>query len=175
MAVNNVVFVVENNYLHEQLIKENFQEEHKHVIKYFRSSADCLSHLDQHPMAVLIDHDLKTLDNKERDALRILEKIKELDQHTQVVFFSETENKQVAQDMLTHGAFDYVTVGPNSYLRLQKVLSNIEATNRHKTDAKRYRLLTWISLLLYVAIMLFIAYLYIKGYIRDQPGDLMEP
>jgi DNA-binding NtrC family response regulator len=171
----NLVFVVENDHFNEKMIKENFHQDHTHEFVYFKSSAACLHQLSLHPMAVLIDHELKTLNKRERDALKILEKIKELDHHTEVVFYSSMENKELAQDMIQHGAYDYVTVSEYSFLKLQKTLSNIEKFIFHKKSTLQYRLWTWISLGFLLTTLLTLLFLYVTGHIQDGKGELLEP
>lgn len=158
----HLVFVVENDHLQENRFRENFQLNQGYTFVYFKSSGACLEQLHLHPMAVLIDHDLRSFNRNQKDAITILEKIRELDHNTEVVFFSKEENQEVARDMVEHGAFDYVVVNNNSLLRLQKTLSNIKTLLRQKKKTAQYRLWVWVALILYTAFVACVAVMYFK-------------
>ena len=175
MKPKNLVFIVENDHFHEDQIRKNFSNDHSHEFVYFKSSTACLNQLHRHPIAVLVDHELKSINKHERDAVKILEKIKELEHHTEVVFFSTEENSEVARDMISHGAFDYITVNDNSLLRLEKALSNIEKLIRHKKSSASYRLWVIISLFIYTIFIVLMFYLYYTGHLHEQAGELIEP
>ncbi|HTF81876.1 MAG TPA: response regulator, partial [Cytophagales bacterium] len=120
------VFVVENNSLEGDLIRDFFKKNNKYEFRYFTDSASCFAALHEHPMAVLIDYDLNTINPKEKDGIRILDRIKELDHDTEVVFFSNHENTEVAVATIKHGAFDYIVLNDNQMLRLENELQTIK-------------------------------------------------
>lgn len=135
------VFVVENNKLERNLIEDCFTGNQKYDFKYFSDSGSCLKALHEHPMAVLIDYDLNTINASEKDGIKILDKIKELDQNTEVVFFSNHENTEVAVATVKHGAFDYIVLNDYKYMRLENELHSIQDHLFHKTESNKYKLL----------------------------------
>ncbi len=171
----NLVFVIENNHFREDKIHENFVHDHDHVFEYFASSSACLAQMHRHPMAVLIDYELKTFNHLESDALKILSTIKENKHHTQVVFFAGKDSLEVSKDVIAHGAYDYVVVGGTQYLRLRKVLENIERLRKHVLSEKKARLMTWIIFALYTGVIIGISIIYLKGYLHAGGGELIMP
>jgi len=175
MKANNLVFVIENDHFYEKRIKENFKNDREHVFVYFKTSTTCINQLYRHPIAVLVDYDLNSLNTREKDALKILAKIKELEHDTQVVFFSTIDSKNIAEDVIKHGAYDYVVVNENSFLRLQKTLANIQHLVDNKNASAAFRKKTWIAFAIYTLIVIVIMILYFMGYMHEREGQLIEP
>lgn len=171
----NLVFVVENQHFRQETIKSYFTEDHTHQFVYFKSSSDCLAELHLHPMAVVVDYELNSIDSNEKDAIKILEKIKELEHHTEVVFFSSIDSVEIANDVIKHGAFDYVVLNSLQFYRLHNILDNIEELKFHKKESKNYRLWTWATLFACGILVTTFFVLYKLGYLHEVGSVLIEP
>jgi DNA-binding NtrC family response regulator len=171
----NLVFVVENDKLQEKNFKFNFTKDHKHEFVYFKSSDDCLKQLHRHPMAILIDYELKTINADEDDGILLLNKIKELEHHTEVVFFSTHDHPKLAEYTIKHGAYDYIVVNDSQYLRLQNVLSNLENQLFHKKSVKQYKIYSITAWALLGLFLLLVIVLQFMGYLQAGSEEIIEP
>jgi DNA-binding NtrC family response regulator len=125
-------------------------------------------------MAVLIDYDLKTINPNENDAITILKKIKTLEHNTEVVFYSHHDSVEVAIATIKHGAFDYIVVNDNQFLRLENELSAINDFLFHKTESKKYKKLFWLVLVLGMIWAIVILILIALGVIKAGNGVWVE-
>ncbi|MCU0429972.1 MAG: response regulator [Cytophagaceae bacterium] len=170
-----LIFIVENDHFHEELIHQNFDKDTHHEFVYFEHSQDCLDQLHRHPMAVFIDYDLRMLDSNEMDALSILDKIKRLEHHTEVVFFSGRESIELAQAALRHGAFDYLVINDYQYIRMKHVIRNIEKKIHDKQalkKAKRFKIIFYTVTIVYIIALVV---LWRMGLLKSNSGTFMEP
>lgn len=169
------VFVVENNKLERNLIKDFFKGNQKYDFRYFMSSADCFAALNEHPMAVLIDYDLKTINASENDGIKILDKIKELEHSTEVVFYSHHENTEVAVATIKHGAFDYIVLNEFHFYRLENELQTIEAHIFHKRQSGKYKFLFWLTLGIGSFWIILVVVLVVLGVLKPGNNVWLEP
>jgi DNA-binding NtrC family response regulator len=169
------VFVVENNKLERNLIRDFFKGNHKYEFRYFTTSAECFAALKEHPMAVLIDYDLKTINSSENDGIKILDKIKELEHNTEVVFYSHHENTEVAVATIKHGAFDYIVLNEFLFYRLENELQTIQEHIFHQKESGRYRFLFLTTLSIGIFWILLVVVLVILGILKPGDNVWLEP
>ncbi|MFN8438098.1 MAG: response regulator [Cytophagales bacterium] len=169
------VFVVENNLLERNMIKSFLKESgSKYDFKFFSNSAECIASLPEHPMAILIDYDLNTINPNEKDAIKILEEIKALENHTEVVFFSTHENTEIAVATIKHGAFDYIVINDNQFLRLENELKTIEEHVFHIDESKKFKKLFIITLSVSIIFILIVMILFFLGILKSGNGVWVE-
>jgi DNA-binding NtrC family response regulator len=169
--MKNIVFIVENESVKSDLIHKFFEKNHHFQFFYFSDSDECLKQLYRHPMAVFLDYDLKSNNSHEKDWLKILEEIKNLNHSTEVIFFSTEDHPEVAKDMIKHEVYDYVVINENRFLRMENILFNIEDHLNAKKLNKRFKVLAYFSVGFVVLWTIAIAILYNMGYIKDGKGD----
>jgi DNA-binding NtrC family response regulator len=172
--MKNIVFIVENEKVKSELIHQFLEKNHHFEFLYFKDSEECLGQLYLHPMAVFLDYDLKTYDSHERDGLKILDEIKNLNHNTEVIFFSSEDHPEVAADTLKHGAYDYVVINENRFRRMENILFNIEDHQNEKKLNKRFKFITYFSVGFVVFWTILVAFLIKFGYLKDGGTDWVE-
>lgn len=170
-----VVFIVENDGLNTRLMADSFSKSHDFEFVYFTDSASCLAALHQHPMAVVVDYGLNTIDETERDGAKILKEIKKLEHHTEVIFFSTHDNAQVATEMVRHGAYDYVVINDARFVRLEKVLNNVVDYLEAKRESFKYKVFTYSVIGAIVAWTLLTIIMFATGRWESKSGVFIEP
>lgn len=171
---NNLVFIVENDAINTSLMSSEFAKNHAFEFVYFSSSSECLKALERHPVAVLIDYDLNSINSSEKDGMKILKEIKKLEHHTEVIFFSTHENTEVAVSSIKHGAYDYIVINDHRFLRLENVLNNLLDYLFAKRETLKYKMLTYGVLGLIAFWTIFTIIMFASGKWTSKPGVLIE-
>lgn len=89
-------------------------------VTYFSNGHDCLSHIDQKPDIIFLDHNMDDLTGFE-----VLKKIKRYNPNIYVVMVSGQENIKTAVDALKYGAFDYVIKDASVCEKMSQTISKI--------------------------------------------------
>lgn len=173
--MKNLVFIVENESVKADLLHQYFDKTHLFEFIFFQTSEECLQQLYLHPLVVFLDYNLQSFDSHERDGLKLLDEIKQLDHHTEVVFFSMEDHPGVAKDTLAHGAYDYVVINENRFRRMENIVFNIQEHLETKRENKRFKFITYVTIGIVVVWTIVVAVLLKLGYLADGGTDWVEP
>jgi two-component system response regulator AtoC len=172
---HNLVFIVENDSFNNRIMTAEFAQNHAFEFKYFTNSADCIKSLDMHPIAVILDYDLNTLNVGERDGLHIMKEIKKREHHTSVIFFSTHENTEIAVTTIKNGAYDYLVINDHRFLRLENTLNNLLEYLDAKRDAQRYKMMSYGVIGAIAVWILITIIMFATGKWASRSGDLIAP
>lgn len=163
MSVSRTVFLVDDDHLHTEMLKEHLDSKLNVNITTFSTGEDCLANLDKNPTVIILDFHLNSEKKEAMNGLQVLQKIKQLKPETEVIMFSGQDQIQVAIDTMRNGAFDYVIKGESAFLRAENVIMNIFKGMRLKEDLKLYKKASMILGIGIVVIIALAIILYIAG------------
>jgi two-component system OmpR family response regulator len=119
------LFLVDDDALFLKSMEIEFMEHADFTIETFATGELCLEHLSNNPDVIILDYHLDGIDQNAMNGLETLDKIKAYKNDIPVVMLSSQDKIEVAINCMHHKAFDYVVKSETSFLRLQKIITNI--------------------------------------------------
>ncbi len=119
------LFLVDDDALFLKSMEIEFMEHADFAIETFATGELCLEHLSNNPDVIILDYHLDGIDQNAMNGLETLGKIKAFNPDIPVVMLSSQDKIEVAINCMHHKAFDYVVKSETSFLRLQKIITNI--------------------------------------------------
>jgi two-component system OmpR family response regulator len=119
------LFLVDDDALFLKSMEIEFMEHADFTIETFATGELCLEHLSDNPDVIILDYHLDGIDATAMNGLETLDKIKAYNNDIPVVMLSSQDKIEVAINCMHHKAFDYVVKSETSFLRLQKIITNI--------------------------------------------------
>ena len=124
-----VIFVVDKNPMHRNLIRYNLELSKFTNVQTFISGEECIYRLQKNLSPDFLITSFFTGNQSGFDFLR---QVLELSPSTQVIFFDTFEDAQLAGKLLQAGACDYVVKTRNSDAGISELLKNIRYLAREK-------------------------------------------
>ncbi len=134
------IFVVEDNEWYNKLIVHNLSLNPDYEVHSFLTGKEVLAQLHEAPDLITIDYRLPDMTGDE-----LLQRIRQVNDHIDVIVISEQEDIETAVSLLQSGAFDYIVKSKNIRDRLlnavthslrQKTLENRIATLEQEVEHK---------------------------------------
>ena len=119
------LFLVDDDALFLKSMEIEFMEHADFAIETFATGELCFEHLSNNPDVIILDYHLDGIDATAMNGLETLDKIKAYKNEIPVVMLSSQDKIEVAINCMHHKAFDYVVKSETSFLRLQKIITNI--------------------------------------------------
>ena len=116
------IFIVDDNNLVVITMKQYLQNrfgESMHI-RTFNDGESCLKKVDKQLHIVILDYFLRG-----KNGLEVLKSIKVINPKTEVIMLSNNEDVALAIKTFRAGATDYVVKGPNSWVKISKLVSHI--------------------------------------------------
>lgn len=138
-----VIHVVEDSDIYRELLSkfindidndDFYEENHKYVIRSFRTGEDCLNALSEKPDIVVLDYFLNGYTNSKdaMNGLATLREIKKRSPETHVVIVSSQADFRITSKLYQNGASDYISKEPGIRERLQSSLAKLMRTIEQK-------------------------------------------
>lgn len=160
MADKRYIFLVDDEPIQNEMLKDYLNERFVYEIKTFDNGEEMLQHMHLRPEIVVLDYHLSSQKPDAKNGVEILRVLKDKYPEVQVIMLSGQDKIDVAIDSMKYGAYDYVVKGETAFSRTENILNNVSELHKMKTINKAYK--TTI-IMLSVAIGLIIAltlYLY---------------
>ncbi len=120
------IFIVEDDEYYRELIAHSVSMDPEFIVRKFSSGKDFLTALEEEtPHAVTLDYRLPDMEGGE-----LLKKIRDFNPSVKVVIISEQEKIEVAVQLLSEGAYDYIVKSKNIRDRLMNTLRHIRSESR---------------------------------------------
>ena len=119
------LFLVDDDALFLKSLEIEFTEHSNFTIETYATGELCIEHLSKNPDVIILDYQLDGIDKTAINGLETLDKIKAFNNDIPVVMLSSQDKIEVAINCMHHKAFDYVVKSETSFLRLQKIITNI--------------------------------------------------
>ena len=160
MADKRYIFLVDDEPIQNEMLKDYLNERFVYEIKTFDNGEEMLQHMHLRAEIVVLDYHLSSQKPDAKNGVEILRVLKDKYPEVQVIMLSGQDKIDVAIDSMKYGAYDYVVKGETAFSRTENILNNVSELHKMKTINKAYK--TTI-IMLSVAIGLIIAltlYLY---------------
>lgn len=170
MADKTLVYVVDDEPLQRDMLKDHLSKMSKYEIHDFPTGEECLAAAKvRAPQIVFLDYNLNSQVRDAMDGIDVLKELKNIYPEMEVVMISGQDRIEVAVNTMKYGAFDYIVKGEGSFLRAEKAMFNIYRYHRLQGNANRYKkLMTFFGIGMVLMIILVI-FLQSQGMIKA-PG-----
>ena len=140
MKNNNKIklFLVDDDALFLKLLEIEFLENADFVIETFPTGELCVENLSHYPDVIVLDYYLDGIDRTAMNGIETLDKIKSYNSDIPVIMLSSQDKIDVAVNCMHHRAHDYVVKSETSFLRLQKIITNIFSYKKMEKELKWY-------------------------------------
>ena len=155
MADKRYVFLVDDEPIQNEMLKDYLNERFMYEIKTFDNGEEMLQNMHLRPEIVVLDYHLSSQKQDAKNGVEVLRVMKDKYPEVQVIMLSGQDKIDVAIDSMKYGAYDYVVKGETAFSRTENILNNVSELHKVKTINKAYR--TTITLLS-IAIGLIIAF-----------------
>jgi DNA-binding NtrC family response regulator len=127
MEVENQIklFLVDDDAVFLKSLELQFLNHVDFEIETFVTGELCIQNLAKKPDVIILDYHLDGIVKNAMNGLQTLDKIKDFNAGIPVIMLSSQDKIEIAVSCMHHKAFDYVVKSETSFLRLQKVISNI--------------------------------------------------
>jgi DNA-binding NtrC family response regulator len=132
------LFLVDDDALFLKSLEIEFLQHADFIIETFATGELCLQHLANNPDVIILDYHLDGIDKKAMNGLQTLDKIKTCNSDIPVVMLSSQDSIDIAVNCMHHRAFDYVVKSETSFLRLQKIITNIFGYKKMEKELNWY-------------------------------------
>lgn len=160
MADKTLVYVVDDEPLQLDMLKDHLSKMSKYEIHGFPTGEECLAAAKVRiPQIVFLDYNLNSQVRDAMDGIDVLKELKNIYPEMEVVMISGQDRIEVAVNTMKYGAFDYIVKGEGSFLRAEKAMFNIYRYHRLQGSANRYKkLMTFfgIGMLLMIILVIFL-------------------
>ena len=160
MSDKTLVYVVDDEPLQRDMLKDHLSKMSKYEIHDFPTGEECLAAAKVRiPQIVFLDYNLNSQIRDAMDGIDVLKELKNIYPEMEVVMISGQDRIDVAVNTMKYGAFDYIVKGEGSFLRAEKAMFNIYRYHRLQGSANRYKkLMTFfgIGMLLMIILVIFL-------------------
>lgn len=128
------IFLVDDNALYLKSLELDFNAHTKFKIETYATGELCIQNLSHNPDVIILDYLLDSVDENALNGVKILDKIKALNQDIPIVMLSSQVNIDVAVNCMHHRAFDYVEKSDSSFIRLKSIIKKILSYQSTEND-----------------------------------------
>lgn len=158
MADKRYIFLVDDEPIQNEMLKDYLNERFVYDIRTFDNGEEMLQHMHLHPEIVVLDYHLSSNKPDAKNGVEVLKLLKDKHPEVQVIMLSGQDKIDVAIDSMKYGAYDYVVKGETAFSRTENVLNNLSELHKVKTINKAYkRTIVLLSIIIGLIIVLAIA------------------
>lgn len=133
------VFLVDDEPIQNEMLKDFLSERYTYEIKIFESGEEAMANMHLHPEIIVLDYHLNAHLNDAKNGVEILKDIKDQYPQTQVIMLSGQDKIDVAIDTMKYGAFDYIVKGESAFSRIENVINNASELHKLKVVNEGYK------------------------------------
>lgn len=170
MSNNRNTFIVDDDPMQVQMLKDHLSDKLKLNITTFSTGEDCLSNMDKEPVIVVLDYYLNSVEKNAANGIDILKKIKAKAPNTEVIMLSGQEKIEVAVESMNNGAFDYVVKNESAFVNTENKIRNVFKNIKLQENAAMYKKATIFMGIALVLILIIAGILIATGVASDQPN-----
>ncbi|MFO0320896.1 MAG: response regulator [Bacteroidota bacterium] len=119
------IFLVDDDALFLKSLEIEFLQHGDFSIKTFATGERCIANLNQHPDVIILDYHLDGIEKNAMNGMETLDEIKAFKPDVPVIMLSSQDKIDVAITCMHHNALDYVVKSETSFMRLQKIITNV--------------------------------------------------
>jgi DNA-binding NtrC family response regulator len=132
------LFLVDDDVVFLRLLEIEFLNHGDFDIETYTTGEQCVENLPNKPDVIILDYLLDGVVRDVMNGIETLDKIKMYNPDIPVIMLSAQDKIDVAINCMHHAALDYVVKSETSFLRLQKIITNIVETKKIKKQLNWY-------------------------------------
>ncbi|MDP4284572.1 MAG: response regulator [Bacteroidota bacterium] len=132
------LFLVDDDALFLKSLEIEFLQHADFAIETYATGELCIENLFHKPDVIILDYHLDGIEKNAMNGIETLDKIKTLHPDIPVVMLSSQDKIDVAINCMHHKAFDYVVKSETSFIRLQKIISDIFSYKKIEKELSWY-------------------------------------
>ena len=132
------LFLVDDDPLFLKSLELEFKEHADFEIETYPTGELCVKNLSHNPDIIILDYHLDGIEKNAMNGMETLDKIKGFTSDTPVIMLSSQDKIDVAINCMHHKASDYVIKSETSFVRLQKIITDIFALKKIKKELSWY-------------------------------------
>lgn len=106
--MNKLIYFVDDDKMILNLLEYTFKSRDDYEVKTFRTGEDCLAAMHEKPNLIVLDHYFVIENTKFTSGLKILEKIREVDNKVKIIMLSGEDNKLVIENYMRCGVDKFI-------------------------------------------------------------------
>ena len=123
--MNKLVFIVEDNPVHQKMLQVHFEEMlGNYVVKTFGNPDDMFAHLKEKPFAIVLDHFFDN--NSAKTGLHYLKELKKNHASIPVIYYTTLNDVGVRAEVMALGVEQFIIKDSASLVRLRTALDLVQ-------------------------------------------------
>ncbi|GAB1447348.1 MAG: sigma-54 dependent transcriptional regulator [Bacteroidia bacterium] len=128
------IFIVEDDTWYRNFLSYSVSLNPDYKVEAFADAKECLANLHKKPDLITVDYSLPGMNGAE-----LIKKIKELDDHAQIMVISGQEDVGTAVELLKLGVFDYIIKNEDTKPRLLNSINNALTNSALRSEISNLR------------------------------------
>jgi len=125
MAKVKSIFVVDDNKMFAQMMKDHLSENPQYQVNVFFTGEECLKNLFLAPDVIILDYNLNDESKEAKNGLEILSEIKKEVPSPHVIILSSQERYGIALETISKGAEQYVIKDDKAFENIDLYLKDL--------------------------------------------------
>jgi CheY-like chemotaxis protein len=132
--MNKLVFIVEDNPVHQKMLQVHFDELGNYVVKTFANPEDMFAHLKEKPFAIVLDH---FFGNHPKTGLQYLKELKKSNPAIPIIYYTTLTEARVRDEVMALGVEHFIAKDSASLVRLRTALDMVQEKSNKKGFLKK--------------------------------------
>lgn len=132
------LFLVDDDKVFLKALEIEFSQEANFEIRTFATGELCLKDMAHGPDIIILDYHLDDIERDAMNGIQALDKIKEFNADVPVIMLSSQDKIDIAINCMHHKALDYVVKSETSFVRLQKIITDVFQNMKLKKQLNWY-------------------------------------
>jgi len=125
MAKVKSIFVVDDNKMFAQMMKDHLNENPQLKVNVYHTGEDCLKNLYLGPDVIILDYNLNDESKEAKNGLEILAEIKKEVPSPHVIILSSQERYGIALETISKGAEQYIIKDDKAFENVDSYLKDL--------------------------------------------------
>ncbi len=138
MKDNYTIFLVDDDFIFLEMLKETLIDNPEYTIVVFQSGEECVNHLHLKPDVIVLDYYLNSENPDAKNGLEILKEITTINPSVRVIILSGQEDGGLVYKLIKENASDYVVKDDDAFENVKEaineIIEDIQNTETEKED-----------------------------------------
>jgi two-component system, OmpR family, response regulator len=132
------IFLVDDDALFLKALEIDFKQHSNFIVETFSTGELCVEKLYENPDYIILDYHLDDIQKSAMNGIETLDKIKKSKPNISVIMLSAQDKIEVAINCMHHKASDYVVKSETSFVRLQKIINDLNTLKKMQSQLDWY-------------------------------------
>lgn len=125
MKNNYTIFLVDDDFIFLEMLKETLVDNPSYTIVAFQSGEECVNHLHLSPDVIVLDYYLNSENADAKNGLEILKEITSKNPEAKVIILSGQEDGDLVYKLIRENATDYVVKDDDAFENVKEAIEEI--------------------------------------------------